>query len=73
MGNADAHRNHEIKIDDDSKVITFLYEVCCCNCQTILRQGSTENRGVNQSNQKKMKPTCLPASMHQNQLYAYTE
>jgi hypothetical protein len=73
-GNADAYRDHEIKIDDDSNVITFLHEVCCYkNCQTILRQCSTENRGVNQSNQKKMKPSCLPASMTRNQLYAYTE
>ena len=39
----------------------------------MLRQGSTENRGLNQSNQKNLKPSCLPASMTRNQLYACTE
>ena len=68
--NADAYRHHEIKIDDDLNVVTFLQTSCCTNCQIIPRQDSTENRGVNQSNQQKWKPYVY---LTRNHLHSYTE
>ena len=70
------NQHHEIKLDDDSYVITFLHKMCCYkNCQTtisLIQTTFNRNRSVNQSNQKKLKSSCLQGLMNRKQLY-YTQ